>query len=303
MSSSDYTSLRRLKHMHKPPVNGADNYISITPQCNSDPHCKVNYYYITPSEGSGSMEINRPGCNDSLVVTHDNSHHGIRSQLGDKYISNSANKYIITPIKNGSVTFTIDSCLSHAKGTHVVCTNSENQSQYFEGTIYDYNIRTGEITIYKIDNINGAYTQPATYTVTLMSGNQEFIKMQNRVNDMYELLFKIDLTKPENYNYDLLLNQYLIQISKLYMYFFEVDITEDDDFELNESVLNDKMNELYCVFFDIADLDIYLKKHKHFNPNNNKIKLNSLKDKISQLYLYFFNTDISQTIFSGENGK
>lgn len=326
MSSSDYTTLRRIKHMSKPT------------SCN-DHHSKPNCYYVN-GNNQHCKQHNNEHCkqdnedvyliNNNLhcdhhapVVLINNTHHqeepvyliknrqheqvyliNDNTQLEmpghqnkDKYITFSTKKYIITPINDGSVTFTIDNNLTHNTGYKVVCTNTVAEYNYFEGEIFDYNKTTGEITIFKIQNVNGDFKNPATYNITLSSGNQELIKTKNRVNDLYEYLFKVDLTNPINNKYDLLLIQYYNQIRRLYKYFFNIDIAvinyEDyeDDNEITEQYLTKKINYLYFVFFNIKDLDLCLKRFKDFNPNNNGVLLNTIKHKISQLYVYFFNIE------------
>ena len=311
MSLSDYTTLRRIKHICKPtscndhhckPTSCNDHHCK--PNCYGDnehckqhnEHCKQHNEHCKQHEPVVIINTHQPV--EQVYLINDNIQPGMSAhQNKDKYITFSTKKYIITPINDGSVTFTIDNNLTHNTGYKVVCTNTVAEDNYFEGEIFDYNKTTGEITIFKIQNVNGDFKNPATYNITLSSGNQELIKTKNRVNELYEYLFKVDLTNPINNKYDLLLIQYYNQIRRLYKYFFNIDIAvikyEDyeDDNEITEQYLTKKINYLYFVFFNIKDLDLCLKRFKDFNPNNNGILLNTIKHKISQLYLYFFNIE------------
>ena len=47
------------------------------------------------------------------------------------------------------------------------------------------------------------------------------------------------------------------------------------------------MNYLYLYFFDI---DIMLSSNSGWNPNYSSVQLNTLTNKISQMYIYFFGT-------------
>lgn len=289
MSSSDYTSLRRYRQMFRPHSNAQNESNLIlcnepyVTQCNN-PTNKINYYYVTPNEKT-QHQIQQECHQKSNVVVPVNSFGGI---------SISMCKYFITPVPNGSVIFTIDSNLIYKKGFNVVCSNNEDTKNYFEGVIYDYNKFTGEITIYQLRNINGDFREPAYYTITIMTGNQEFNKVRDRLNDLYEFMFNIDYTKPEYSDYNILLQQYSKPIMNLYKYFFDINLVEDDDdFIISYDYLNAKVNFLFYEFFDIYDLDKFEHKKKTYESYSDA-KHYSLKKKISQLYLYFFNLDLSQ---------
>ena len=304
--SSDYTSLRKFKHLFPPGCNsGGDNYEVIIPgnqtRCN-DNHNKVNYIYVMPNHEKPcyhhSHEDN--SCNRCVVKCEKGSkgekgEQGIPGQPGDKITSNSKTRYIITPSDGGSVTFTVDRGLIYTSGNNIFCTNNESSQNYFEGTIYNYNTTTGEITIYQIHNINGTFTQPAEYNIILLAGSQEIVKLRTRVNELYKLLFQVDLTKYENNDYDLILTNYNNEINLLYKYFFDIDIVDYyDDYELSEPFLNKRINFLYYEFFDISG-SVMDKKPMRINPNPNKngVLVNTLQNKISQLYVYFFNQDLA----------
>jgi len=166
-------------------------------------------------------------------------------------------------------------------------------SIYFEGTVYNYNAETGEITIYQIQNINGSFSDPATYNVILLPGSQELVKLRTRVNELYQILFQLDLTSAENSNYDLVISTQSNYVNMLYYYFFDRDIPEDTDYRLTNAYLNAKIQDLYAYFFD---LDITTNKNRLFNPNNNGILLNTLQNRISQMYLYLFNNNLGVTL-------
>ena len=85
------------------------------------------------------------------------------------------------------------------------------------------------------------------------------------------------------------LQKYNIDVIELYYYLFNQDIRLDSDYVLSESYLNMKMNFLYVYFFDV---DITASINSAWNPNNS-VQLNTLSNKISQMYIYLFGTHTS----------
>jgi hypothetical protein len=71
----------------------------------------------------------------------------------EKYRYNTISKtfkpYLLTPIKNGTVTFTIEAYLKNFLVNQVVSVYSD--VNYFEGNIVSYDQISGEITINNID--------------------------------------------------------------------------------------------------------------------------------------------------------
>ena len=270
MSASDYTNMRRFKQLTKPMCT-----YEITTRCD-DHQNRINCFYPQ---------------NDTPTNCEQNE------KCGDKITSNSKIKYIITPINDGSVTFTVDRGLLYTSGTNVFCSKIDAPNTYFEGVVYNYNCKTGEITIYHIQNVNGIFKDPAIYNVILLAGSQELTKLRTRVNELYKMLFKIDLTDSSNSNYDLALNKVHNEINILYIYFYDIDIRTQEVYEFSYTFLNLCINELYEYFFDIENIDA--PANKYFNPNNNNVLLNTIENKVSQLYLYFFDNDLStQLTFS-----
>jgi hypothetical protein len=351
--SSDYTAMRRMKHLIRPGGCRTDNYETNPPAvCNTDHPTKINYLYVTPNTNPcpprpspprpcpprphydrdeyerhhhhhDSSDEDRPRpkprpprCperpiyNEQIIVPVERGSPGAPGEPGmpgepgpqgppgapgDKITSNSMSQYIITPVQGGSVTFTVDSGLTYSKGVNIFCANKRKSDCYFEGVIYHYSPNTGEITIHQISNINGVFNEPAVYNVILLAGSQELVKLRTRMNDIYFKLFQIDLTDPVNNNYDLVLSQCSNDVNNLYEYFFEIDITEHDDYELEVCYLTDKIKDIYAHFFDIPNID--MKRYKKFNPNNNGVLLDNLEKKIAQLYLYLFDNDLSVKVF------
>ncbi len=90
-------------------------------------------------------------------------------------------------------------------------------------------------------------------------------------------------------NYDLLLTVKR-DINYLYEYFFDQNIMLNGDYQFSEYYFDCKINYLYEYFFDIDLKCLTNNNQGGWNPNDNFVALNTLINKVSQLYIYFFNT-------------
>ena len=83
----------------------------------------------------------------------------------------------------------------------------------------------------------------------------------------------------------------------MYYYFFNIDLSSDPEYEIvTYEYLTDKMNYIFFYFFE---LDIT--QNLDFNPNGNGLKLFSIKTKIEQMYLYLFNVNLSNDPYFNPN--
>lgn len=208
----------------------------------------------------------------------------------EKYRYNTISKtfktYLLTPIKNGSVTFTIEAYLRNFLVNQSVSVYSD--ANYFEGNIVSYDQISGEITINNIDCLTGNFNVNLFYSVCLLGFNPEVIKLNKRMKDLYQYLFQVDIDVFPDFNPNIqVLNTQKTQITTLYNYLFDTNLENEPEYGIDPSYLENKINNLYFQFFD---LDI--SKNEDFNPNNNGVKINSLKQAINQLVLYLFDINL-----------
>ena len=231
-----------------------------------------------------------PTHSHGVVSTH--SHSGHLPHMHTVGSFSSKYQYLITPVVNGSITFSVDPNLHFTKDMRVTITSDVSNNNYIEGSVYYYNPCNGEITIYKISTINGSFTAPSKYTISFGTPYQEIDKLKLKVAELHEQVFGSSsgtgstLTETE-------LQALGERVTNLYIYFFNDDISSTDSmYKLTESYLSGKMNSLYNYFFDVN-----LSLNSTFNPNNNCIVMDTLTIKVDQLYLYFFGT-INSTIIN-----
>jgi hypothetical protein len=202
-------------------------------------------------------------------------------------IAKTIKKYFITPVKNGSVTFTIEAYLRNFLVNQSVSVYSD--VNYFEGNIVSYDQISGEITINNINCLNGSFNDNLFYSVCLLGFNPEVIKLNKRMKDLYQYLFQVDIDVFPEYDPNIeLLYLYRLQITRLYKYLFNTNLENEPEYSIDYNYLENKINYIYFYFFN---LDI--KRNEDFNPNNNEINLNSIKQTINQIYLYLFNIDLN----------
>jgi hypothetical protein len=265
MSSSDYTTLKKLNYLN----NCTSNVQNTCYTYQNPPNCSS--YYISCAADTDCS--NNTTCN--TVATCDTT-----TICKQDTFSSTIEEVLITPSVNGAVTFTVCKNLSFTLGLPVTVSSSTNLNNYFEGFIYDYDKCSGNITVNKIQYISGIFTAPSIYLINVTNNITELNSLRNQITQLYALL-------DGSGNTNLLLNQQNLDVIELYYYFFNQDIRQDSDYVLSETYLNSKMNYLYLYFFDI---NIMLSSNSGWNPNNSSVQLNTLTNKISQMYIYFFGT-------------
>jgi hypothetical protein len=283
MSSSDYTTLKKLNYLNNCTSNVQNtcytyqNPPSYTYQ--NPPSCSS--YYISCAADTGCS--NNTTCNTvatSTCNTVDISTCNTVATATCKQdtFSTTTEDVLITPIINGAVTFTVCKNLSFTLGLPVTVSSSSNLNNYFEGFIYDYDKCSGNVTVNKIQYMSGIFTSPSNYLINVTNNITELNSLRNQITELYALLDNSD---------NALLTQQSLDVIELYYYFFAEDIRLDCDYEVTEIYLNTKMNYLYTYFFGI---DITLSSNFGWNLNNTSVQLNTLTNKISQMYIYFFGT-------------
>jgi hypothetical protein len=299
MSSSDYTNLRRLRHMLQPAC-GSQHY----PTTNS-PHC-VRFPIETEEPKDNIVVYNNYLLQDSYPIMHRKMHYiedlscspqkKVEVIAYEKFSSQTSNPVKVIIVGNAT-TLPLEKGLSYSYGDGISVVSQTDQNSYFQGIVQVYDKTTGNIAISQIKNVNGTVgTIIDTYLVNILAVRPDLDLVSHRVNALYSILFNVDLADPLNSNFDLISNLSYSHILELYEYFFNQDITLDGDFDLTDDYFNKKVNFLYYEFFDDTGYPINYATFKPVNPNGNGIKLKTLKNKVEQLYLYFFNSSLVKSI-------
>jgi len=313
MSSGDYTSVRKMKQMYSHQNDNCKRYEDYGKRFDEFMN-RINEY------GRGERRHNE-NCMTPLGFNHQNGvgyylpqsqcdndapnvPPGLRTKTSqliatNRYHTKTIKAYRITPIKHGFVTFTVDVHLHNfVVNSSISCYSDSNMNNFFEGNINEYNSITGEITISDITSINGTFVDSAIYNLSLLTLTPDVIQLKNRMSDLYQYFFQVDLEAYPNYNpVTEQLIMFGMQISQLYLYFFNIDLSNDPEYEIvTYEHLTEKINYLYYYFFD---LDI--NHNIDFNPNGNGLKLFSIKTRIEQIYLYLFNINLSTNPYFNPN--
>jgi hypothetical protein len=196
-------------------------------------------------------------------------------------------EYYLLPTFYGTVTVSVNACQDFRKNMQVLCVSDLSSNNYFEGTVYDYDKPSGEITIHQIKNITGNFSKPSRYIISIYSASHEMDSMKGQIEALYKQVFGIDISGPEpptniggqTVNVD----TEDTAIKNLYTYFFNETIANEATYAKTSVYLTTKINYLYTYFFNKN-----LITETTFNPNNNNIVLDSLTNKVEQLNLYFF---------------
>ena len=330
MSSSDYTNLRRIRHVYYPTLNTCNtnhthaaqpvytvpttNHCYVTPHthnnCNTvattSNHCNCANTVATTSNHCNcacnqsqlcapahSHALTTTNCCQDIVPAPDMCY----THLPDKTtMSMSVREYLLTPTFYGSTTFTIDCNLAFSKGMKVICTQDLSSNNYFEGVVFNYYAPTGEITVYQLAKINGTFAEPSKYIVSLIPAFQEIDLLRTRMEEVYFKVFGIDISGPT------------APATGGGTTTPTVDVTTEDtqlkgmfNYFFSEDISTDSSyaaTETYLTT-KINELytyffDIDLTSNTTFNPNNNGIALDTLANKVQQLNLYFFgNKDVT----------
>ena len=198
-------------------------------------------------------------------------------------------------ILGDSTTIQINEGLSYKTGDMITCSSISNPKDFFQGHVQYYDRSNGYMAISQIKYVSGTIGAiPDIYNVSLLTKRPDLDITTIRVNEIYSALFNIDLTNPNVSNTNINLKSYLYyqNISDLYKYFFDQDLTGNGDFELTDEYFNNQVNFLYYVFFGDST-KAYDPTKRPDNPNGNRILLSNLGIKVAQLYLYFFNQELT----------
>jgi hypothetical protein len=285
MSSSDYISLRRLKNMHQLSCNAI-------PDC----HNKPNGELIIHSHG---MHENTNYCvvpakcvtNNGQVVSRDLVYCPGEYHTNQKYITKTIKAYRVVPTKNGTVGFLVDKHLPFAPGQSISCSILDNESNFFNGIVFDYDKDIGFLSIGAIDNVTGNFSNSVVYNINLILFDPEVVKLKQRMEYLYKYLFQVNLETTPDYNPVV---EQLLRFDRLvynlYRYLFNQDIRIAVTYVFSEEYLSAQMDQLYLYLFNVR-----LDRNLDFNPTGEEgVYLNTLKNKIYVLYFYLFTISLEQ---------
>jgi len=294
MSSSDYISLRRLKNMHQLSCNAI-------PDCHNKPNGELiihNHGMHHPVHENMNYCVVPAKCvnNNGRVVstdlvychgdTHAESHH-----TNEKYITKTVKAYRVVPAKNVTVGFLVEKRLPFAPGQSISCSILDNESNFFNGIVFDYDKETGFLSIGAIDNVTGNFSNSVVYNINLILFDPEVVKLKQRMEYLYKYLFQVNLATTPDYNP--VAEQLILfdkKIYNLYLYLFNQDIRAATTYVFGEAFLTLKIDYLYLYFFNIK-----LDRNLDFNPNGYEgMYLDTLKNKIYELYYYLFTISLEQ---------
>jgi len=214
------------------------------------------------------------------------------------YITKTIKAYKVIPAKNSNVGFLVEKNLQFKTGQIISCSIVDNDSSFFNGTVFDYDKDTGFLNIGDIDNITGNFSNSVFYNINLNLFDPEIMKLKQRMDYLYKYLFQVDLDTLPNFNP--VSEQIQFFDTKLYnlmMYLFNENIRNRADYELTESYITKTANYIYKYLFDVN-----IDRNLDFNPNGfAEISLDNMRSKIYQIYIYLFAVNLEQTPWFNPN--
>ena len=299
MSSSDYTAMQKLRALYTVNYNTLPSCAQNTythqhvAPIHVDPHTLTNYY-APHGNFDYSGRYSHP-----VVHSHDphgsHLHYSQPTHVFDlssgSHVSKTIRKYEISPVADRSVNFSIGKNNIFNVDNFVFVSNVDASNNYFKGTVSSYDKFSGEISISKISNISGTFTTASFYQVSVIFENPDLFKLEERINNLYDYLFNVNLESTPAYSLSVSnLSDNEQFIYNLYIYLFNTNIRDYTTYTLSDTYLSGLVNDLYSNFFD---LDLTLVHHQDNNPNGNNVPLNTLQNKTYQIYLYFFEIDLA----------
>jgi len=205
--------------------------------------------------------------------------------------------YKVVPTKNGTVGFLVETNLPFSQGQPISCSILDNESNFFNGIVFDYDKEIGFLSIGSIENVTGNFNNSVVYNISLISFDPEVVKLKERMDLLYQYLFQIDLKTVPNYNpISEQLQFFEKKVYYLILYLFDYDVRLKPNYQLTEEYLSTQLTNIYTDFFDV-DLTMCL----CFNPNGTEYIMNSFKKRLYQLYLYLFSINLEQSPWFNPN--
>lgn len=297
MSSSDYISLRRLKNMHQLSCNAIPDchnrhngeLMLHNPSLNHNLQNNVNYCVVPAKCVNNNGRI----ISTDLVYCPDEKTCDDNCNTNQKYITRTIKAYKVAPIKSGTVGFLVEKGLPFSPGQSISCSIMENEDNFFNGIVFDYDKDIGFLSIGAIDNVTGDFSKSVVYNINLILFDPEVVKLKQRMDQLYKYLFQVNLNMVPEYNPA---KEQLINLDNnvcnIFKYLFNTDVREEDAYEMTENYLSKQIDKIYLYLFNVK-----LDRNLDFNPTQRKgVLLNNLKNKVYELYLYLFAIYLEQYV-------
>jgi hypothetical protein len=211
-----------------------------------------------------------------------------------KYVTKTVSASFVVPIKDATVGFLVEKRLPFVKNQKISCMIEDNESNYFNGSVLDYDADTGFLSIGSIDNITGNFSNSVVYKINLILFDPETAKLKQRMDYLYKYLFQVNLDLTPDYNpaYQQLIFFDKMVINLMY-YLFEVDIRLNTDYVFTEEYLFSIVADtIYLTLFDV-DISQVL----NFQPNGNaEVQLTNLKNILYQFLHHPLKQDTSRVV-------
>jgi hypothetical protein len=289
MSASDYTNLRRYR-------------TQIT--CNTLPQCHTNNTTTT----SNAVTLSNSGyCNvptqcvssTGQIVSADLIYCPDTAFTNQKYVTKTVSASFVVPVKDATVGFLVEKRLPFVKNQRISCRIEDNENNYFNGSVLDYDADTGFLSIGQIDNITGDFSNTVVYKINLILFDPETMRLKERMDYLYKYLFQVSLNTTPNYNpvFEQLVYFERRTIDIMY-YLFDFDIRIVSGYVFSEEYLFNIMKDtLYPTLFDVDILQVL-----NFQPNGNPdVLLTNLKNALYEIYIYLFDVNLEQNIWFNPN--
>ena len=190
MSASDYTNLRRYRTQMS---------------CNMVPQCHTNN---TTNSGNAVTLSNSGYCNvpsqcvssTGQIISADLIYCPDTAFTNQKYVTKTLMPAFVVPVKDATVGFLVEKRLPFVKNQRISCRIADNESNYFNGSVLDYDADTGFLSIGAIDNITGDFSNTVIYKINLILFDPETMKLKERMDYLYKYLFQVNLSSTPNYN-------------------------------------------------------------------------------------------------------
>jgi len=286
MSASDYTNLRRYKTQLA---------------CNMLPQCHTNNMSnaVTLSNSGYCNVPSQCVSSTGQIISADLIYCPDTAFTNQKYVTKTVSASFVVPVKDATVGFLVEKRLPFVKNQRISCRIEDNESNYFNGSVLDYDADTGFLSIGAIDNITGDFSNSVVYKINLILFDPETMKLKERMDYLYKYLFQVSLSTTPNYNPAL---EQLIYFERrtidIMFYLFDYDIRGASGYVFSEQYLFNIMTDtLYPSLFDENILQVL-----NFQPNGNpNVLLSNLKNALYEIYIYLFDVNLEQNIWFNPN--
>lgn len=328
MSSSDYTNLRRIRHIYYPTisnttgcntnaVSGTASYIvpSTVPVTYAPSYACPPTYSCPPTTTCATTCSDTTNtcctqttpttttCNctptttlantvcDNRIVYQNPLGYSVEQILPDKTsIVTTAESYLITPQKEGTASFIIDKCLSWVKGMFVSVVSDLSGSNYFEAEVYSYSTSTGLLQLYNLDIVTGTFTDASTYTISIIPAYKEMSLLRQRMIAVYASLFNQDISDPNASTGSLSAAELSAATTLTSNYYLYLFGVALSTVSGYSATEAFLTTTVNDFYSYFFDVDLTASANSSYNPNNNGVVMSTLTIKLEQFGLYFFDS-------------